>query len=143
MLILQLANLQQFFVSATQPSDLNPHRLTVIRMPDKPHQLVLKYKFWIETDTGVNILGEGKWKLLKAIRDTGSLKAAFEKMGYTYRQTWENLKSIEEKLGFKLIEKHRGGENGGQTMLTSKGERFIELFDKLYNEAEPDIHRTF
>jgi molybdate transport system regulatory protein len=114
-----------------------------MRMSDKPHHLVLKYKFWIETDTGVNILGEGKWKLLKAIRETGSLKAAFDKMGYTYRQTWENLKSIEEKLGFKLIEKHRGGESGGQTILTPKGERFIELFDKLYNETEPDIQKHF
>jgi molybdate transport system regulatory protein len=105
--------------------------------------LSLNYKFWIETDNGDSILGEGKWKLLKAIRRTGSLQAAINEMGYTYRQTWENLKRIEEKLGFKLIEKTRGGEKGGQTVLTAKGERFIDFFDKLYDQIEPDIQKLF
>jgi len=109
----------------------------------KPGKLVLKYKFWIETESGTNILGEGKWKLLMAIRETGSLKAAIEKMGYTYRQTWQNLKNIEERLGFKLIEKHRGGEKGGETRLTPKGEQLVQFFDKLYGETQPDIQARF
>jgi molybdate transport system regulatory protein len=105
--------------------------------------LKLNYKFWIETDQGLSVLGEGKWKLLKAIKETGSLKAAVDEMGYTYRQTWENLKTIENKLGFKLIEKSRGGEKGGQTVLTAKGEKIVAFFDKLYNEIEPDIQQHF
>lgn len=52
----------------------------------------LRYKFWIETERGDGILGEGKWLLLKAIRDTGSLNAAVDKMGLAYRQTWDKLK---------------------------------------------------
>lgn len=112
-------------------------------MNPKPDKLKLSYKFWIETDTGLSILGEGKWKLLKTIRKTGSLKAAVDEMGYTYRQTWENLKNIEEKLGFKLIEKSRGGEKGGQTTLTSKGEKLVEFFDKLYDEVHTDIQNHF
>jgi molybdate transport system regulatory protein len=105
--------------------------------------LKLNYKFWIETDSGVSLLGEGKWQLLKAIKETGSLKAAVEKMGYSYRQTWENLKILEEKMGYALIEKHRGGEKGGQTILTSRGEKIVEFFDKLYLEIEPDIRNLF
>lgn len=112
-------------------------------MSEKPQQLKLNYKVWIETDTGVSVLGEGKWMLLKAIRDTGSLKAAVEKMGYAYRQTWENLKIIEEKLGFKLIEKTRGGEKGGETVLTAKGEKIVAFFDKLYGEVDPLLHESF
>ncbi len=112
-------------------------------MSEKPEKLVLKYKFWIETESGTNILGEGKWMLLKAIRETGSLKAAVEKMGYAYRQTWQNLKNIEERLGFKLIEKHRGGEKGGETVLTAKGEQLVQFFDKLYGETQPDIQAHF
>lgn len=106
-------------------------------------KLKLNYKFWIETENEMSILGEGKWLLLKAIRDTGSLKGAVEQMGYTYRQTWENLKNIEEKLGFKLIEKSRGGDKGGQTILTTKGEKIVEFFDKLYAEIEPDLQQLF
>lgn len=112
-------------------------------MEGKSDALKLNYKFWIETQSGMSILGEGKWMLLKSIRDTGSLKAAVEEMGYTYRQTWENLKIIEEKLGFKLIEKSRGGEKGGQTVLTIKGEKIVEFFDHLYAEVEPQIQQSF
>jgi molybdate transport system regulatory protein len=109
----------------------------------KTERLKLNYKFWIETQSGVSLLGEGKWKLLIAIRDTGSLKAAVEKMGYTYRQTWQNLKDIEERLGFKLIEKSRGGEKGGETVLTSKGELIVAFFDKLYADVEPELNKSF
>jgi molybdate transport system regulatory protein len=112
-------------------------------MSKKTEGLRLNYKFWIETESHLSVLGEGKWQLLKAIRDTGSLKAGVEKMGYTYRQTWENLKTIEQKLGFKLIEKTRGGEKGGQTVLTRKGEMIVEFFDRLYQQIDPEINDLF
>jgi molybdate transport system regulatory protein len=108
-------------------------------MANENLDLRLKYKFWIENGNRGNLLGEGKWLLLKAIRETGSLKAAVEEMGYTYRQTWENLKKIEKKLGFQLIEKSRGGASGGQTILTSKGIALVNFFDNLYSELNPVI----
>jgi molybdate transport system regulatory protein len=106
-------------------------------------QLKLNYKFWIETEEGVSILGEGKWKLLKAIERHGSLKAAVDEMGYAYRQTWQNIKDIEEKLGFAIIEKSRGGEKGGQTLLTDKGKKIVQFFDQLYGETRPFIEFEF
>lgn len=110
-------------------------------MPENTSQLQLKYKFWIESNDQVSILGEGKWILLKAIRDTGSLKAAVDQMGYAYRQTWDNLKKIEEKLGFPLIEKSRGGASGGQTVLTEKGVALVNFFERLYNQVDPVIQQ--
>ena len=106
-------------------------------------QLKLNYKIWIETDTHVSILGEGKWKLLTAIKETGSLKAAVESMGLSYRQTWTKLKEIEEKLGFPIIEKSRGGAEGGHTALTPQGEKIVEFFDKVYSEFEPQVKEIF
>lgn len=103
----------------------------------------LNFKCWIERTTGENILGEGKWRLLKAIQETGSLKAASEQMGYAYRQTWESLKTIEERLGFKLIEKTRGGAAGGHTLLTREGEMIVTFFDRLYDEIEPGLQKHF
>ncbi len=110
-------------------------------MPENTSHLQLKYKFWIESYDQVSILGEGKWILLKAIRDTGSLKAAVDQMGYAYRQTWDNLKKIEEKLGFPLIEKSRGGVSGGQTVLTEKGVALVNFFERLYNQVDPVIQQ--
>ena len=106
-------------------------------------QLKLNYKIWIETDSHVSILGEGKWKLLTAIKETGSLKAAVESMGLSYRQTWTKLKEIEEKLGFPIIEKSRGGAEGGHTALTPQGEKIVEFFDKVYSEFEPQVKQIF
>lgn len=112
-------------------------------MPERNLEIHLKYKIWLETQDHVSLLGEGKWQLLKAIKQTGSLQAAVKEVGYSYRQTWENLKRIEEKLGFKLIEKSRGGEKGGKTMLTPKGERIVAFFDKLYERIEPEMQNQF
>ncbi len=106
-------------------------------------KLSLNYKFWIETEEGLNILGEGKWQLLKKIQETGSLKAAVESMGHAYRQTWDNLQRIEERLGFKLIDKQRGGSRGGMTTLTRKGEMLVAFFDRLYAETDPELQRRF
>ncbi len=113
------------------------------KMKTNPDPLRLNFKFWIETQSHISVLGEGKWQLLKAIRETGSLKAAVGQMGYSYRQTWQNLKNIEEKLGFALIEKSRGGSHGGQTVLTPKGEMLVTFFDRLYQQIEPQIAQLF
>jgi molybdate transport system regulatory protein len=104
-------------------------------------ELHLKYKFWIESDDNLSILGEGKWLLLKTIRATGSLKAAVDQMGYAYRQTWDNLRKIESRLGFRLIEKTRGGAKGGQTVLTPKGEKLVDIYDQLYHQIDPVIQQ--
>ncbi len=112
-------------------------------MPKNYKALKLNYKLWIETDSHISILGEGKWRLLKAIKETGSLKAAVESLGLTYRQTWDNLKKIEVKLGFPIIEKTRGGAEGGQTTLSPQGEKIVEFFDKVYHEFESPVQKIF
>ena len=73
----------------------------------------LNYKFWFETTDNKGILGDGKWKLLKLIEQTGSLKLAIEQSGLTYRKTWNNLRKIEKLLGFPILETSRGGAEGG------------------------------
>ena len=95
-------------------------------------KLSFNYKIWLETDDHVSVLGDGKWLLLKAIRDTGSLKAAVDKLGFTYRRTWNDLKRIEKKLGFAILNKTRGGKDGGASSLTDEGIQIVELFEKFH-----------
>ena len=99
--------------------------------------LRMNYKIWIETEDGTPILGEGKCKLLKEIQRTGSLKIAIENLGLSYRKTWNNLNRIEKKIGFHLVEKQRGGKEGGHTALTPQGEKVVEAFDRYYQEVDP------
>ncbi len=101
--------------------------------------LTIRYKIWLETDEMNGILGDGKWRLLKSISETGSLKLAMQKHHLTYRKTWDNLNKIEELLGFAVIERQRGGKDGGKTVLTARGQAIVDAFDKFHNQYDPII----
>jgi molybdate transport system regulatory protein len=102
----------------------------------KYQDLRLHYKIWFTDETDAGLLGDGKWKILKAIDQEGSLTAACEKLGITYRRTWNDLKYIEKRLGFALLEKSRGGVDGGSTCLTVEGQRLIRAFDHFHEKMD-------
>jgi len=103
----------------------------------------LQYKIWMEDSSGTGILGDGKWKMLKLIDEKGSLKAACDELGYTYRRTWGNLRKIENFFGFPLLEKHRGGADGGTTTLTPEGRKLVRAFDKFHTTVDGTIQKGF
>jgi molybdate transport system regulatory protein len=102
-----------------------------------------QYKIWLSTETGEGIMGDGKWQILKAIEKTGSLMAATESLGLTYRRTWGDLKKIESQLGFQLLDKSRGGKDGGTSTLTPEGKRLVEAFDNLHARIDSVIQQAF
>jgi molybdate transport system regulatory protein len=89
------------------------------------------------------ILGDGKWQILKLIDEKGSMKAACDELGYTYRRTWGNLKKIEQFFGFPLLEKQRGGSDGGRTLLTPEGKKLIAAFDHFHSSIDAVIQEGF
>ena len=103
----------------------------------------LHYKIWMSDEQEAGILGDGKWKMLKLIQEKGSMKAACDEMGYTYRRTWGNLKKIEKFFGFALLEKHRGGSDGGRTELTEEGKRLVRAFDAFHDTVDTHIQLGF
>ena len=112
-------------------------------MQSKVDHLKLNYKIWLETSEQVGVLGDNKIRLLKAIDDTGSLNEAMKHLGLTYRKTWNNLRKIEDELGFTLIHPIRGGADGGHTDLTKEGKILIEAFDKFHTEYDTIIRQGF
>jgi molybdate transport repressor ModE-like protein len=112
-------------------------------MGSKYSKIRLEYKIWMENDKNEGILGDGKWLLLKAINDTGSLKGALEKLGWSYRKTWNNLRQIEERLGFPILETTRGGAEKGNTWLTDEGKRIVKLFDEFHAEVDTLMQSKF
>jgi molybdate transport system regulatory protein len=101
------------------------------------------YKIWISDKKGRGILGDGKWQTLKMIDEKGSLRAACNELGYTYRRTWGNLKKIEQFFDFPLLEKHRGGSEGGRTVLTQEGRRLVKAFDRFHSSVDSVIQKGF
>ncbi|MEI6436983.1 MAG: ModE family transcriptional regulator [Bacteroidota bacterium] len=113
------------------------------KFTDKLSDIRLHYKIWMSDEKETGILGDGKWKMLKLIEEKGSIKAACDELGYTYRRTWGNLKKIEKFFGFLLLEKHRGGSDGGRTELSEEGKRLVRAFDAFHNTVDAHIQIGF
>jgi len=105
--------------------------------------ILLQHKMWLETAEGEGILGDGKWQILKAVDEEGSLTAACQKLGLTYRRTWGDLKKIEQQLGFPLLNKSRGGKEGGMSELSIQGKSLVEAFDKFHKQVDDKISLAF
>jgi molybdate transport system regulatory protein len=95
-----------------------------------------KQKVWLETPDGENIFGDGKYQLLKSIEKHGSLKAALEALGLSYRKTWDNLKRIEKTLGFPILETQQGGSDGGSTTLTPEAYKLLQAFELFHTQYD-------
>ncbi len=110
-------------------------------MTGRGENLRFGYKIWIETEEGTGVLGYGQQRLLKAIKEKGTLNDAIIETGFHYRKSWEKLKKIESLLGFRIIIKHRGGAEKGKTVLTEKGKKLIETFER-FHERYDNILKT-
>jgi molybdate transport repressor ModE-like protein len=91
-------------------------------------------KLYISGGGSQGMFGDGKWCLLKAIEEEGSISKAAEKLGRGYRKAWGDLKRTEAAMGRKLVRKKRGGRAGGTTELTESGRQLVEGWER-YRQA--------
>lgn len=94
-------------------------------------ELTPRIKIWLSTTDSHSAFGSGKYRLLQAIAEYGSLAAAAENLNISYRKAWGDLKGAEKHLGITLIIKTRGGSGGGQTLLTPEGEKLVAAYEKF------------
>lgn len=99
-------------------------------------KLRARFKLWLSTEDVEGVFGDGKWRLLKAIDTNGSLKLASESLHISYRKAWGDLKKAQEALNIALVEKQRGGNMGGQTILTEQGKELVEAYTKFRSDIE-------
>ncbi|MFO7851828.1 MAG: winged helix-turn-helix domain-containing protein [Bacteroidota bacterium] len=112
----------------------------------KYYDVFLKYHINLETLNDEKILDWEGFELLNAIRKTGSLASAAAEMSMSYRKAWGLIRGVEEKLGFSLVEKHRGGAEGGHTELTIEGDELMNAYNELteqFNTSMKEISRKF
>ncbi len=68
--------------------------------------------------------------LLRYIAETGSLTQAAKIIGMSYRNAWDRLKMMEEKLRRRLVMTKVGGKTGGGATLTEEGRELLKEFKK-------------
>jgi len=93
----------------------------------------MRMHLWFETDEGV-LFGLGRLQLLKCVEEYGSLKAAAEALGMSYRGAWGKIKTTEELIGHKLIERASNRRAGYH--LTTYGKSIAKCYDRWYREVE-------
>ena len=95
----------------------------------------VRFKIWLE-DNGEPVFGEGRRRLLECIHRYGSINRAAAELGQPYRKAWASLTAMEQRLGFKLLERRTGGESGGGTCLTKSGLDFLRRYGELIQELQ-------
>jgi molybdate transport repressor ModE-like protein len=106
-------------------------------------KLKAKLKLWLRSKDVEGVFGDGKWRLLMAIDREGSLRQACERLHISYRKAWGDLKKAQDFLKIALVEKKRGGVNGGETILTKQGKRLVEAYTKFRGDIEKTLEKAY
>ena len=85
-------------------------------------------------ENGEKFFGEGPANLMRAIEETGSLRAAAISMGMAYTKALKLIANTEKALGFQLTERTTGGKDGGGSRITQKGKEWLIKYEN-YRDA--------
>jgi molybdate transport repressor ModE-like protein len=94
-------------------------------------------------DNGNKFFGEGPMQLLRAIERTGSLRAAAMEMEMAYSKANKLLKQAEANLGFPLTQRSTGGKDGGGSVLTPQGKRWLQQYIAYRNACIRENQRLY
>ncbi|MCQ2560281.1 MAG: LysR family transcriptional regulator [Clostridia bacterium] len=100
-------------------------------------------KVLILSDAGERIFGEGPYRLLKAVEETGSLRQAALSMEMAYTKARKILSNSEKGFGVKLLIPTTGGVHGGGSVLSPQAKEILakyELFRRKSREANELIY---
>lgn len=104
--------------------------------------LEVKSKVWLESK-GKLVLGDGRFRILKAIEQTGSINKAAKKLKMSFRHAWSYIDSSEKFLGIKLIEREKSGKYGGGSRLTPQAKILVQKLEKLNREVKDFTDKKF
>ena len=87
-------------------------------------------KVWLEDENG-KVLGPGRIELLELVQQHGSLRQAALQMKMSYKQAWDLIRQMNDRLDTPVITTSRGGKGGGSATLTDMGLKSIDNY-KIY-----------
>jgi len=108
-------------------------------MHGRSPRLSVRHKVWL--DAGRQFaMGDGGVVLLRAIQTTGSIRAAAEHVGWSYRHALAYLDNAERSIGFRLVERARGGNDRGGAAVTAPGRDFLRRYDRFRRRLDRELH---
>ena len=98
-------------------------------------------KVYLVDDAGERVFGEGPYRLLRAVEETGSLRAAASSMDMAYTKALKLLRRAEAAAGCPLTERRAGGKVGGGSRLTAEGKELLNNYE-IYREGCMEANRA-
>ena len=105
-------------------------------------KLRVRTKTWLEVDEHP-FLGDGRYRLLMAVRQNGSINAAAKALGISYRKAWAQLQALEEISPVPLLDRRTGGRGGGESHLTEAALDLMHRFESLRTQVNSAADRIF
>jgi molybdate transport system regulatory protein len=101
----------------------------------------ISYKIWL--DHHGKAFGDGPYELLRRVDRTKSLRQAANQMGMAYSKAWRLIRTLEERLGFPLLERKAGGASGGGSRITPKAKELMKLYGRFRKDVKDCMERIY
>ena len=98
-------------------------------------------KIWL--DHNGKAFGEGPFELLKRVEKTTSLHEAAHQMGMSYSKAWCLIRTLEERLGFILLERKVGGISGGGSQLTPEARNLMKHYGRFQKDVKEALEKIY
>ena len=112
------------------------------RRPAGRKPIHARVKVWLEIE-GQYVFGYGLSEILKAVEATGSIKAAADSLGKSYRYVWGRIKKAEKRLGEPLVETRVGGKGTSRSRLTGRAHQLVGDYDALRGRMFEVVEEEF
>lgn len=94
-------------------------------------------------DDNEKFFGEGPYRLLRSVEETGSLRKAAISMNMAYTKALKLLQNAEKNLGYKLLDRVTGGHDGGGSRLTAEGKEWLDKYEKFSRECMENNQKLY
>jgi len=98
-------------------------------------RLTPRHKVWLNWD-GVFLMCPRSLHFLAAVETAGSIRAAGEAVGWSYRTCLNRLRQMERVLGRRMLATTRGGPVGGGARLTLEAHELVGMFTRWQREVD-------
>ena len=87
--------------------------------------------------------GEGPYRLLRAVEETGSLRSAALSMDMAYTKALKLLRHAEQAVGAPLTARSAGGRDGGGSRLTPEGKELLAKYEAYRDQCAEANRRIY
>jgi len=77
--------------------------------------------------------------LVEAVAELGSITAAAQRLGISYRGAWEAIQALNNLFDTPLIEASPGGKAGGVAAVTARGKQVVTAFRRVQIEIDAAV----